>query len=191
MGVFSGRHTGYGRPVLTATTTGPLPRLRVWRIPGCDRTLTLRDGSVGFLLIHFALWWHETINPLDKGAWDEWGYAVRPTRTNSAVTSEHAGGGAADLDATQHPQGVPILRTFKRWQIRRIRKRLKVYTTHRGVMVLGWGGDYKRTPDGMHVEWAKGAGLVDAEEVARRLIDTGRGRRILAANPGARDVILS
>src|SRR6185436_1098451 len=72
-----------GYPVLsTNRTTGPLPRLRKWVVPGANRHLLVRDGSTGFLLLHFALWWHESIGKLDaKGApWDEWGWAVRPVR---------------------------------------------------------------------------------------------------------------
>jgi hypothetical protein len=43
----------------------------------------------------------------------------------------------------------------------------------------------------MHVEIAPGMTLAAAERVARRLMDTSRGRAILAANPGARRVIES
>ena len=90
-----------GFPVLaTNHTTGPLPRLRKWVIPGANRHVYLRDGSVGFLLVHFALWFHETISRLDQGVWDEWGWAVRNVRGSSTVISNHASGTAVDLNAT-------------------------------------------------------------------------------------------
>lgn len=175
-----------GYPVLFDNrTTGDLPRLRKWVIPGTGRHLFLRDGSAGFLLVHFALWWHERIGRLDApGApWDEWGWDVRPIRGKTTGYSNHASGTACDLDATRHPLGVPILRTFNAVQVARIRRRIKTY---RGV--LAWGGEWSR-PDGMHIEVA--LPLSKAEEQARRLSSSPRGLRILDANPGARKVIFS
>lgn len=176
-----------GWPVIVANNpTGPHPRLRKWIVPGTNRHLFLRDGSVGFLIVHFALWWHRWVSPLDGGVWDEWGWAVRPVRGQTSGYSNHASGTAADLDATQYPRGVRILAVFKALTIRRIRLRLRLYGG-----VLGWGGNYRTTPDGMHVEATVGSNIAQAERVARRLMLTPRGRRILAANPGARAVILS
>lgn len=179
--------TGYGRPVLDDRTDGPLPRLRWWTIPHANRRILLRDGSVGFNLIHFATWWNESLHslaaPLDK--FDEWGYANRVI-AGSNTTSEHAGGCAVDLDATRHPRGVPILRTFSAYQARRIRNRLRLYDG-----TIGWGGDYHRIPDGMHFEFADGYSLASAEKVARKLLTSPRGLAVLGANPGAREVILS
>jgi hypothetical protein len=180
------RFTGYGYPVLTNTTEGPLPRLRKWIVPGANRHIVLRDGAVGFLLIHLALWWHEVIHPLNAPGelWDEWGYSDR--RTDGVVWSEHAGGQAMDLDATRHPRGVALSRNLTPLQIVRIRARLLFY---RGV--LGWGGQFRRVVDGMHFERKPEVPLDKCERVARRMMDTKRGRRILAANPGAAEVILS
>lgn len=174
-----------GMPVLaTNRTTGDLPRLRKWVIPGANRHVYLRDGSVGFLLVHFALWWHESLHRLDGGVWDEWGWAVRPVRGQTTGYSNHASGSAIDLDATQHPRGVPILRTFKTFQVVKVRARIAFY---RGA--LRWGGDYRSTVDGMHVEL--NTNLAGAEAQALRLLESPRGKRILAANPGAREVIVS
>lgn len=174
-----------GYPVLFSNrTTGVLPRLRKWIIPGTNRHLYLRDGSVGFVIVHFAMWWHKWVSPLDGGIWDEWGWAVRPIRGQSSGYSNHASATAADLDATQYPRGIAVALRMKVLVMVRIRARLKLY---RGV--LGWGGDYRNTPDGMHVEVIRPIG--DVEKVARRLMNTPRGRAILAANPGARQVIES
>lgn len=167
-------------------TTGSLPRLRKWVIPGTNRHLYLRDGSAGFLLVHFALWWHRWVSRLDGGVWDEWGWAVRPIRGQTSGYSNHASGTAADLDATQYPRGVPILRVMKPVTITAIRVRLRLYGG-----VLGWGGNYTSTPDGMHVEINSGVTIARAEAVAKRLMNTPRGKAILAANPGAKAVIES
>lgn len=91
-----------GWKALDSTQSGPLPRLRKWVIPGTGRHLVLRDGSAGFVLIHFALWWHEKVEPLDGGVWDEWGWAARPIR-GGTTTSNHASGTAMDLNATSIP----------------------------------------------------------------------------------------
>jgi len=187
--VVPNRFTGYGREVLTNHIGGPTPTLRKWIIPtktGPERHVILRDGSIGFLLAHFVLWWHEVVHPINIGVWDEWGWADRDVRGMGNVISEHAGGCAVDIDATQHPRGIPILRNFKVWQIAKIRARLLFYSG-----MLGWGGNYHRVVDGMHVEFAQGRTLQEAERVAKRLLNSPRGKRILAANPGAKTVILS
>lgn len=175
-----------GYPVIeSARTSGAHPRLRTFKIPGVNRTLNLRDGSVGFLLVHFALWWHETIHRLDQGTWDEWGWNVRPVRGQTSGYSNHAAGCAEDLDATLHPRGVSIWKTFTVKQIVQIHARLVFF---RGC--LRWGGDYQHSPqDGMHIEVVRSMAGVEAN--ARRLMKTPRGKRILAANPGLKEVINS
>lgn len=174
-----------GYPVLfESRTTGPLPRLRKFRVPGADRHFMLRDGSAGFLLVDFLLWYHETIEPIDVGVWDEWAYAVRPVRGQTSGYSNHASGTAADANATEHPMGVPIERTFSRIEIARIR--LRIARRYRGCII--WGGEWRR-PDGMHFEIAKP--LPAVEKNARRLSKTWRGKRICDLNPGLRTVIMS
>ena len=176
-----------GWPVLTGTTDGQLPRLRRWVIPTpgapADRHLYLRDGSAGFLLAHLAVWFHERVERLDLGVWDEWGYANRPVRGSTSSISNHASGTAMDLNATRHPLGVPISRTFTTAQVRAIRHRLKLYHGR-----VDWGGEWSR-PDGMHFELAPGTTLDGVERVARGLIDSPRGERVLDANPGALAII--
>lgn len=168
------------------------PRLRKWWFPEGsglkrhERYLLMRDGSVGFVLMHFFLWFHETIERIDtQRLWDEWGWAVRPIRGQTTGFSNHASGSAGDVNATVHPRGVSIWRTFKKWQILKIRLRMKLFNG-----VLTWGGDW-RTPDGMHAEITTGKSIRQVEKVARRLASTPRGKRILEANPGAKKVIFS
>lgn len=171
-----------GYPALNGRVTGPLPRLRVWRIPGADRTLTLRDGSTGFLLIHLAMWFDKKVEDIDAGIWDEWGYAYRPVRGFAAL-SNHASGTAMDLNATQHPLGED--ETFSKAEERLILDRVE----HFYGGCIRWGGEYRGRKDEMHFEIDRGIGA--CERKARALLDTPRGRKILAANPGARKVILS
>jgi hypothetical protein len=171
-----------GWPVLSSDSR----QLRKWIIPGTNRHFVLRDGSAGFLLALFLLWYHEAVERLDLRAeeWDDWGYAYRPVRGETSGFSNHASGTAADANATKHPMGVSPWKTLTPKQIRMIRRRLKHFM--RGT--LAWGGEWSR-PDGMHYELA--VPLRRAEKVARILSNTKRGRRILKANPGARRVIFS
>ncbi len=170
------------------------PRLRKWYFPpgsglhSHEKWLYLRNGSVGFVLMHFFLWFHEKVERIDtQKLWDEWGWAVRPVRGQTQGYSNHASGSAGDVNATVHPRGVSIWKTFRLWQIKLIRSRIMdpMYNN-----VLTWGGDWN-TPDGMHVEIREGKSIAQVERVARRLMKTPRGKRILDANPGARTAILS
>lgn len=180
--------TANGWPVIeTNRTTGPLPRLRKVTIPGTGGVyLYLRDGACALVLAHVALWFHEKVERLDVTAiQDDWGWAVRPVRGQTTGYSNHAGAVAEDLNATRHPRGVPASRTFTPTQVRAIQLRMR--TTYAARVI--WGGMW-RTPDGMHFELAPGT-LRQVELLARVLMLTPRGRRILAANPGLREAILS
>lgn len=175
-----------GWPVLTSTRRdGPLPRLRAWRLPGTDLVIPLRDGSAGFVLMHFLLWWHETIESVTGRVLDDWGYASRPV-TGGVVPSNHASGTALDINATRHVLGRAPEVSLPAASVTRIRKRLG-WARYRSV--LRWGGDYNGRKDVMHVELVRPIGMVQA--VARILMQTPRGRRLLKANAGAREVILT
>jgi len=159
--------------------------LYTWTIPAKNGTLklTLRNGSAGFVLVHFLVWFSETIEDL-TGAHpaDDWGFAPRPIRGSSTTLSNHASATAADTNATEHPLGVRGTLTIK--EKAKIWLRLKVY---RGV--LRHGAFYNGRVDEMHVEI--NAPMSAVEKVAYRLMETPRGKRILAANPSQRAVILS
>ncbi len=173
-----------GYPVLFDNrTSGDLPRLRKWIIPGTGRHLYARDGSTGFLLAVTALWFHERIERLDNAVWDDWGWAVRPVRGQTSGYSNHSSGTAIDLNATRHPIGVSIKSTFTDTQIRRIHLRVMFMAG-----TVKWGGSWRR-PDGMHFEIA--APIEKCERMAKALIPTRRGSMVLKANPGAKQVILS
>lgn len=168
-----------GWPVLTADSL----KLHTWTIPARNGAfkLRLRNGSAGFLLAHFALWFAEVIEPVAGKVLDDWGYALRPVRGQTTGYSNHAAGCAADLNSTEHPLGVAG--TFDRSQVAAIHKRIY------WLGALRWGGDYQRRKDEMHFEIVQD--LAFCERRARRLCATPRGLRILRANPGQRAVIFS
>lgn len=161
-----------GWPVIGQTQTFK------WVLPlkkGVHRYLILRSGDVGFILAHFALWFHETIEPLNVGTWDEWGWAARKVRGSSTDISNHASGTAEDLNATQHTLGKRG--TFKkRLDAFKIKRRLKWMNN-----VIRWGGTYFRRADEMHFEVVGNSFAVAA--LARRLRKTPRGKRLLEVNP--------
>jgi hypothetical protein len=157
-------------------------RLYVWTIPTKhgDVMLRLRNGSAGFLLAHFILWWAEVLEPVRGSVLDDWGWAYRPVR-GAVVLSNHASGTAADVNATKYPLGLDRMDDTKK---RKIRRRLRLY-----ARCLRWGGDYRGRLDQMHTEIDKP--LRSCERVARLLMKSPRGKRILRANPSQRAVILS
>lgn len=169
-----------GWPVLQPDSA----RLRGWVIPARSGqvTIRLREGSAGFLLAHFLLWFAEAVEPLKGKVLDDWGYAYRPIRGQSTGWSNHASGTAADANSIKHP--LATRGTFKPWQYIKIRARLLLYRA-----CIRWGGDYVNRADEMHFEINRPLSAV--ERRARRLCGTTRGKRILAANKGQRAVIFS
>jgi len=168
-----------GFPALTSDS----PYLYTWAIPDTARTLRLRNGSAGFLLVHLALWFDSRVEDIEGGQLDDWGYAYRPVRGYESTLSNHSSGTAMDLNATQHGLGTED--TFTAEEEMRIRHRVNEFFDD----VIRWGGEYYGRKDEMHFE--VDASLAACEKVARRLLDSPRGKRILNANPGQRAVILS
>jgi len=168
-----------GWPALAADS----PSLYTWTIPAKNGVIRirLRNGSAGFLLCHFLLWWAERLEPLLGKVLDDWGYAYRAVRGSETTLSNHSSGTAADANATRWPLGTEHMSATMK---ARIRLRLRLY---RGC--LRWGGDYSGRKDQMHTEI--NAELPVCEKVARRLMRTPRGKRILEANPGQAEVIKS
>lgn len=168
-----------GWPVLVADSR----LLHVWIIPSRTGTfrLKLRNGSAGFLLAHFALWYADSIEKVTGAVLDDWGWApARYVRGSTTWLSNHSSGTAVDLNAIKHPLNT---RTLKAWQKAKIRARLLIYSG-----CLRGGLDYHR-PDEMHTEINKP--LTAVERVAKRMLGTARGRRLLKANPGQEAVIRS
>jgi hypothetical protein len=145
-----------------------------WVVPGTRRHFITRPGPVGFVQVHFALFFDEEIEPLDREqTWDDWGYNRRQI-AGSSLWSNHASATALDLNAVQHPQGKRG--TFTDGQEREFRKRLDFMDN-----VIRWGGDFNTTPDEMHWEIDKPRDQV--VEVAKRLYNTRRGEQVRKANP--------
>ena len=107
-----------------------------------DRKLRCAS-SVGPLLAAFAAEFHELIEPIDEGTFDDWGYAFRMVRGSTDRLSCHSSGTAIDLNATKHPLGKAG--TFPAEKIPMLRALAKKYG-------LKWGGDFKSRPDDMHFE---------------------------------------
>jgi len=116
--------------------------IKSYPVKGTDRKLRCAE-SVGPLLAAFAAEFHELIEPIDEGTFDDWGYAYRMVRGNPTKLSCHSSGTAIDLNATKHPLGKAG--TFPAEQIPMIRALAKKYG-------LKWGGDFKTRPDDMHFE---------------------------------------
>jgi hypothetical protein len=124
--------------------------IQSYPVKGTDRKLRCAE-SVGPLLAAFAAEFHELIEPIDEGTFDDWGYAYRMVRANPTKLSCHASGTAIDLNATKHPLGK--YDTFDAAKVPMIRALAKKYG-------LKWGGDFKTRPDDMHFEISIGPAKV-------------------------------
>jgi hypothetical protein len=116
--------------------------IKSYLIKGTDRKVRAA-GSVGHLLAAFASEFHNLIEPIDQGIFDDWGYAFRMVRGTTDKLSCHSSGTAIDLNATKHPLGK--YDTFSAEKVPIIRALSKKYG-------LKWGGDFKGRPDDMHFE---------------------------------------
>ena len=117
-------------------------KIKSYAVRGTDRKLRCAE-SVGPLLAAFAAEFHELIEPIDEGTFDDWGYAFRMVRGSTDRLSCHSSGTAIDLNATKHPLGKAG--TFPAEKIPMLRALAKKYG-------LKWGGDFKSRPDDMHFE---------------------------------------
>lgn len=172
-----------GYPVLTWDETFK------WDLPlrnGPKRHVVLKPGDVGFVLAYFAVWYHERVDNINIGIWDEWGWASRPIRGDSDI-SNHASGTAIDLNATKHPLGVRGTLKFlvgRGSRVELAEERIRRVLNRKFDNTIRAGLNYTGRADEMHYE---------ADEpyssffiVAKRLRKTRRGKRILKANPGYR-----
>lgn len=174
-------------------------RLHTWTVPFTGREpvrIPAHRGSAGFTLIHAAMFWDEEIEPLDlPGPRDDWGVAFRPIR-GGTEPSKHSRGVAIDLNATRHPRGVPVTRTFSNVQIHDLNHYLHAHMRNGLLTWGGWWPSHRGSttpPDGMHLELADGTSMREIEHYARTMLDSKarRVKAILEANPGQRRVILS
>jgi len=116
--------------------------IKSFKVPGTDLKIRCAE-KVAPLLIGLAAEFHETIEPIDKGTLDDWGYAFRMIRGSTDSLSNHSSGTAVDLNADAHPLGKRD--TFTKEQTVIIRQIAAKYGCK-------WGGDYKNRADEMHFE---------------------------------------
>jgi len=117
-------------------------KITSYLVKGTSRKLRCAE-SVGPLLAAFAAEFHELIEEIDEGVFDDWGYAFRNVRGSTDRLSCHSSGSAIDLNATRHPLGK--VGTFPPEKVPMLRALAKKYG-------LKWGGDYKGRADEMHFE---------------------------------------
>ena len=129
--------------------------ITIFPVAGANTRLRA-EKTAGRILSAFAAEFHATIEPIDGGAADDWGYCYRNVRGTTDKLSNHSSGTAIDLNATRHPLGKA--NTFTAEQQTAIRLLCKKYG-------LRWGGDYKTRKDDMHFEinsdWATVEKLAD------------------------------
>lgn len=159
-------------------------KLHTWVVPARGGTvrIRMRNGSVGFILAWVVLRWAELFETVAGKVLDDWGWAWRPVRGQTSGLSNHASGTAVDINATRWPLGT---RHMTAWQRARV-----VYVLGLARVLLTWGGVWKR-PDQMHVELKAGASMAACERLAKTLLKTPRGKRLIAANPSQKAVIYS
>ena len=95
------------------------------------------------MLVGFAAEFHATIEPIDEGSLDDWGYAFRMVRGSTDTLSNHSSGTAIDLNATKHPLGKE--NTFSKEDAAKCVALAAKYGCK-------WGGTYKARKDDMHFE---------------------------------------
>lgn len=113
-----------------------------FQVPNANRHFSCAS-AVAPILINFAAEFHKSIEPIDVGTYDDWGYnfAIIP---NQSDYSNHASGTAIDINATLHP-----------WKRTGTFSLVKLVRLHLLVRKYGirWGGDYQHGfVDPMHFE---------------------------------------
>jgi hypothetical protein len=147
------------------------------------------------MLVHFALWFHEVIEPIDAGRIDDWGYNDRDVIGGTEL-SNHAAGLAIDLNALKHQRG--LTNTFQPLELRAIHRRLYHYhavaldlrlamppdwDSNTANAVIRWGQDYHKSPvDGMHFEWNRPPSSDAQALLWKHYATSPRGKRIRKAN---------
>ena len=116
--------------------------IKSFKVPGTDLKIRCAE-KVAPLLIGLASEFHKTIEPIDTGTLDDWGYAFRMIRGSTDSLSNHSSGTAIDLNATKHPLGkentfspedaAKCIALAAKWGCK-------------------WGGTYRNRKDDMHFE---------------------------------------
>jgi len=145
-------------------------RMRLFMVPGTKRHLRLRK-DVGGYLVAFAAEYHRVIRPIDVGTFDDWAWtAPRKGRASSSV-SDHCGGVAIDVNASQEGSQSKSNVWWKRHPVKalRMKRLLNQYK------LLEWGGNYRNFYDPMHfVIKTPSVALVKREMKRLGITPTGR-----------------
>lgn len=166
------QHTYNSWPVVPRTSCRP------WKIPGSTSTIQLLNAPAGFVLAVFLSWFNDSIEQLAGKVLDDWGWsAPRVGRGLASGISNHCSGTAADVNALRHVQHA--VGTFSKAKRARILLVLRFW-----YPLIDWGGMW-RSRDEMHFELQPGTTHAQALRTAQKLAKTPRGKRVLAANPGA------
>lgn len=135
--------TIHGWPVIARSNS---PMLKLFTVPGTKRKFLLRR-DVGPYLVAFASEYHQQIEPIDVGTFDDWAWSpVRKGRASEKI-SDHCGGVAIDLNATREGSQSKSNVYWRKHPVKALRMRalLKKYR------LLEWGGDYRSFVDPMHL----------------------------------------
>jgi hypothetical protein len=147
--------------------------LHPWVLVNAPRTITLRDGAVGFVLAFWADWFDENVERLDQPGEhptgiDDGGYSHRPITGGSAGPSTPPAA-AEDLNWRKHAYNTS--RSSRSRQADRDRStRSCVDTRVGGVPVIEWGGDWP-SPPGLDGE--AGPDALPDQQPRRRRPDRG------------------
>ena len=154
--------------------------IRTFAVPGRPDVLVPLRADVAPLLLAFAAWWDQNVEPLVVPG--NWGYAYRDIRGASGL-SNHASGTAIDLNAPRHPLGaVGTVPAAKRAAIE----------AKAASLGLRWGGSYSGRKDEMHAEvvvsHARAMQLVAALQATPPAAPPAAGQRTLQQGSSGEDV---
>lgn len=145
-------------------------RLKLFTVPGTERRMRLRK-DVGPYLVAFISEYDRLIEPIDVGTYDDWAWAgPRKGRASSSV-SDHCGGVAIDLNATQEGSQSKSNTWWKRNPLKymALKRLLKKYN------LLEAGITYKNFWDPMHFV-IKNPNVSEVKAEMKRLGITPTGR---------------
>ena len=129
-----------------------------YMVEGTTRHFALAKDAAP-ILCAFLAEFHELVEPIDTGVFDDWAYSYRPVRGKKKL-SNHASGTACDINATKHRLG--LKHTFSKKKVATIQLLVAKYG-------IGWGGNYKLRRDDMHFEMVESPQEAKARTIAMGL----------------------
>jgi hypothetical protein len=150
-------------------------RLKLFTVPGTERRMRLRK-DVGPYLVAFISEYDRLIEPIDIGTYDDWAWAgPRKGRASDSI-SDHCGGVAVDLNATEEGSQS---KSNTYWFTHPI-KAMRMRSMLKQFKLLEWGGHYKNFYDPMHFV-IKNPDVNEVKAEMKRLGITPTGRIKLKA----------